>query len=340
MKLWIPAAAAVLLAACSGAPEPAARPETPWEYRPSAGFVHTETMEHYGPQEFFQYGLRLRDAKSFAEAAGVFQLIADFAPDAALRARALFMRGTILMTEGAYLEAYRAFESYVARYPEGELSTRAKQAMMECAVGLATVGQEDSFLGIIPTRSAKPGIELLKSTLQRFPREEFSDAYYFKLAEFYYGRGQLAEAELELRFILSEPSYKRSRSAPRALLMLGKIGLDRYGGASYDHKTLADAKRAYEQFELDYKRYLETPGTWPELGLEDLPGMLATARAGIAFVNERMAEREFLLAEFYLARDQAPSARLYLAGILKNYPNTSWAKRADQLLRDLEPTAP
>ena len=150
------------------------------------------------------------------------------------------------MAAGEYVTAYRDFEAYQARYPEGPLSTRAKQAMMDCAVGLATVGQTETLLGLPILSTSKPGIELLKTTLQRFPRETFSDDYYLKLAQFHYERAELDEAELELRFILSEPAYKHSPSAPPALLLLGRIGLDRYEGVPYDHKSLADAKRAFE----------------------------------------------------------------------------------------------
>ncbi|MBI2931871.1 MAG: outer membrane protein assembly factor BamD [Planctomycetes bacterium] len=326
-----------LAAGCADGLEVGA-PEGAWQYRPSGGYVNLQTMELKSPEELFAHGLALHEAGKSPEAAAAFEALGDSAPDASLRSNASYWRGETLMKAGATLDAYHAFENYQTRYPDGEFSTRAKARMMECAMVMAKVGTTDTILGLPVITTSKTGIELLRHTLQRFPREDFSDDHYYRLAEFYYERGDLSEAELELNFILFDPTYKRSNSAPRALLLLGRIGLERYDGVDYDHKTLADAKRAYEQFELDYKRYLDDPQKAAELGLQDLPALMATARAGIAFVNERLAEREFMLAEYYARHGRPAAARVYLAGLLKNYPKTTWAARAAKLVQELEPT--
>jgi tetratricopeptide (TPR) repeat protein len=330
--------ASVFVAGCSDAPDPSMPRDTTWQYRPAHGYVNVRTMERLSPEELLARGTARAGAKSTVEAAAIYRVLADTAQDPAIRSEALYRRGETLFKAGAYAEAYRDFENCQARHPDSDYAGRSRQRMMDCALGLAEVGQKESVLGIPLIRTSKAGVTLLKSTLQRFPREEFSDDYYFKLAEFHHARGEWDETELELRFILTDPTYKRSNSAGRALLLLAQIGLERYDGVSYDHKSLADAKRAYEQFEGDYKQFADDPEKAAELGISDLPAMVARAHAGIAFVNERLAEREFTLAEYYLDRDGPRAAKTYLQTIVRNYPKTTWAARAGKRLKELETT--
>jgi outer membrane protein assembly factor BamD (BamD/ComL family) len=327
---------AALLGGCGGGPTEFEDQDLGWRHMPPRGYVNVRTKEQKDPDELYSVSLALHDAKRHEEAASLFRLIADTAPDPGMRANALYKRGEALLLLGAYPQAYREFDAYQARYPDGDLVGRAKQNMMESALGLARVGQRDTILGLPIVMTSKPGIELLKSTLARFPRELFSDDYLLRLAALYHERQEYAEAEGELQLLLSDPAYKVSNSAPRALLLLGRVGLERYGGLSYDHKTLSDAKRAYEQFEIDYKHLLDDPQHAASVGLPDISRLIQAARAGILFVDEKLAERELALAEYYVGRGYPNSARPYLAYIMKHYPQTKIARtKAGPMLKEL-----
>ena len=330
------------LAACGGGPASVSESDPGWRLR-GAAYVNVRTMDQKTPADLFEMGAAHHEARRHEQAAALFRVLAETAPEPALRGNALFMHGQTLMIAGAFPDAYRDFDAYQARFPDGDLVSRARFNMMECALGLARVGQRDTFLGLPIVLSSKAGVELLKQTLQRFPREEFSDEFVLRLAQFHHSEGDLDLAELELKFLLSDPTYKVSNSVPHALLLAGRIGLERYQGLSYDHKTLADAKRAYEQFILDYKDI--DPERARELGIEKLDVLLATAQRGILYVNEKLAERELALAEYYDDRGHAAAARVYIAYLKRTYPNTKVyrekAKAAfPKLVEELEKSAP
>ncbi len=332
--------AAAAAAGCADAPSIPQHQQT-WQLRADGSYVNLGTMQRFTPDELYAHGVGLHKAKRHEEAAAAFGALAESAPDDALRARASFSRAETVASAGAFADAYRLYDAYQARHPDGEHATLAKERMMQCALELARVGQRESVLGIPILKTATAGVELLKSTLQRFPREDFSDDYHYKLAEFHHGRGEFDEAELELRHILADPTYQRGNSAPHALLLLGRIGEQRYDGPDYDHKTLIDAKRAYERFIGDYKA-LPAPAA-EAMGIKNLPAILADAQKRIAEVNSRLAEREYVLAEYYYGRGHPRSARVYLDYILKNYPDSKWAEDARGMLKELPPedrTAP
>ncbi len=330
----LPVPLLMLLAACAGGSEPLPNERSEWQYRANTGYVNVRTMEQKSPQELLDHASTLQQAKRPVQAAMIFNVLAHTAPDPSTRAGALWGLATAAGNAGAWRTAFNAFDTFQSRFPDDDLATRAKLMMMECALELGRAGEKESVLGIPMYTSSKAGIELLQNTLNRFPREDFSDDYCYKLAEFHHERGEADLAEAQLNTILTDPAYQRSNSAPRALLFLGQIGLERYAGVWYDHKMIADAKRAYERFLSDYQQFADEPAKAAEYGIRDFPKMIVVARAGIRTCEEALAERELTVAEYYADRDRPEAAKLHLGIVLKTYPETRAAQRAQKRLQD------
>ena len=299
-----------------------------WEFRPGTGFLNRKTMEQKTPDEFLELGLKLHADKNDEEALEILALLVEAPVEAGPREKGLFLRARILAEGGKAFEGYQEFDRFTRLFPESEQTSKAREWLMACALELAKAGHKD-FLFF---KTSKTGIDLLRTTLQRFPRETFTDDYYLKFARFYIDRGDLDFAETELKTLLD--SYRTTNSAPRALLMLADVGRRRFEGVAYDVKVLADCKRYYEQFLGDYPRLADDPAALQGFDLdgERLAAMVQECRDGIRFVTGRLAEKELELAKFYLRRDRPKSARLYLRTILKSYAGTPAAEEAQKLL--------
>jgi len=303
-----------------------------WEYQPGMGFIDRKTMTQKSPGEFYEHGLQLAQARQTSEALAVFDLILNHVTEKELVERVRFRRGETLWSGSRFAEAYRALDDFLRLYPESEHAPRAKQIAMESAYLLVRDGTTENLLGLFPIiRTSKPGIALLRSILQRYPREPFTSHYYYLLAKFFVDDDELGAAETEVKFILSE--YKDTVEAPKAILLQGEIGLRRYDAIDYDVKGLEDARRSFARF-IDEAPFLSRIS---EEAAAFVRESLPYAQEKIAFINEEMAEKEFETAEYYRSKDRSRAARLYYQSIVRLYPQTSWAAKAKDRLKELEP---
>lgn len=302
----------------------------PWEYRPGLGFVNTSTMQQLDTPGFLELGRRLAQEGRTEEALEVLGVLVEAPVDAGPREEALFLRGRILADARRFEEAYFEFDRFTRLFPESPLAARAREALMATALDQIRVG---ATVALIFT-SRVDGLKRLRDTLQRFPREEFSDDYYLLLARWFLEQANLADAETELKTVLE--LYRGTDSAPRALLLLAELGRRRFEGVDYDSRPLLESKRYYEQFLGDYPRLADQPGALRALNLDagKLEAMTEDCRQGMRWILDRLAEKELAMARYYVGRGRPKSARLYLENLLKRYPESSFAEEARQLLAE------
>jgi len=295
-----------------------------WEYRPELGYVHAETLDRYGPQEFYEFGLALAKESRTDEALEVFSLVAVHGPEPGLKEKAFYKRAEALWSAARYGDSHRAFEAFVTRYPDSERADRAKERAMWCALQLARVGAPRSLLGVIPAgTTSSDGVELLREFLRRYPRESFSAKYYLLLGEFLLESGEEAEAEAEFTILIESYNDPASRAyAARALVHLAEVEMKRFRGLEYDARPLREAKRHYQ-------RYLDTEG-FRTLN----PTLTRYVEQRLEEIDGRLAEQHFRVAEYYASRGWEGAARLYLETLPKMYPGTAWARLAARRLQE------
>lgn len=317
-----------------------------WEYRaPVRAFVNPATLEQKAPDDLFALGERLFSEGEPGRARVIFQSMAQSLPADVpelqpLRERSLFAAARSAYASGDFAGSYAGFETFLARYPDGDLAAGlqgARYYLCQSAFNLAQVGEQASVLGLPLYRTSKAGIELLRKSLSRFPRESFSDDFIFALGEFLFQQGRFDEARTEFETILLAGNYEKTNSAPKAQLRLARLSLAKFDGVDYDVKMLADAKREYEKFLSSWARAAGDPRTLAALELTEagLEAMVLEARKGIAEIDEKLAEKQWTLAQYYVGRGRPASARAYLRTILSDFPSTSWAPKARELLEEI-----
>lgn len=303
-----------------------------WEYRPGVGFFDRKNQAIKTPKEFYELGFSLAQQRKTEEALAVFNLILKHVTDPELVELTKYRRGETLWSGSRFAQAYQECDDFLRLYPESAYAQKAKRLAMESAFLLTQEGQPEMFLGILPlSRTSDPGINLLRSILQRYPREPFTSLYYYKLAKFLVDDGQLDKAENEIKFILSE--YKDTLEAPKSILLLGEIGLLKFDAVDYDIRGLQDARR-------NFTRFVEEAAVLSRISPEAagyVKEKLPYAKEKIAFINEKEAEKDYRTAEYYRSKDRFRAAKMYYESILKLYPQTTWAVKAQERLKELQP---
>lgn len=300
-----------------------------WEYKPGIGFVNKDTLERKTPQQFYEHGIALAKARETDEAVAVFDLLLRHVTDKDLVENARFKKGETLWSGSRFGLAYSELDDFLRLFPESGLAQRAKLIVMDSAFLIAQEGTSGGFLGLFS--SPKAGLDLLRAALQRFPREPFSSQYYYKMARLLVDDRQFDAAENELKFVLAE--YPHTLETPKAVLLLGEIGLLRFDSIDYDVRGLADARRNFERFvaEADVLSAISTEAA--AFIKEKLP----YAKEKIAFINESAAEKEWETAEYYRSKGHYRSAKVYYRSIVRSFPTTSWAAKSRGRLKEIGP---
>jgi outer membrane protein assembly factor BamD (BamD/ComL family) len=323
-----------------------------WEYRPGIGFVNLSTMEKKSPTEFLDHARARRRAGEHDAALEAFSLLAAHAPEAAHREAAHFERAETFFEAGRFYEAYQDAEAFLARYPQSDRAGAAKRLEMSAAFEMARRGHKERVLGVPLISTSRTGIECLREALRRYPREEFTADFIQKLGMFYYDRGDYDAAEQEFATIVGNPErgvqaqYPDSPEAVLALYMLGRTSEQRFQGIARDIRPLREARRHYERFleEADRLRRL------PEPAARWVDGLLGPVRERLAEVYSRMLEKQLRTAEYYDWKGFPRSAAIYYRSILKDeasfrrmlkdFPETTAARKAREFLRSLAADAP
>ncbi len=304
-----------------------------WQWTPGVGFVHAETREKKSPIEFYTYGVGLAKERKTDDSLQVLHLLLTHVSDSKIQEESRFIRGKILWSASRFHDAYLSLDDFLRRFPESRKAEKAKQLEMDSAFRIAEARESSSVWAKIPlfrmlAKSPREGLELLRLSLQRYPREPFSGLYYYKLADLLFEEGEYDMASQELKFILAE--YPRTVEAPKSILLLGRIGLKRFDSIDYDIHGLKEARRNFE-------RFLEEAPTLSKISSEAasfIEESLPFAQSQISFINDKEAEKEYQVGEYYRKKGYIRSARIYYESVQKRYPDTTWAKKAGKRLQE------
>jgi outer membrane protein assembly factor BamD len=167
-------------------------------------------------------------------------------------------------------------------------------------VGVEAMEREDYLLAI----------EAFRHVTMASPLGDWADDALVGLADAHRAISDYAMAEDEYRRLLSD--YPRSDLVPEAVYKLGLT--------YYDQSLPAQLDQAMTLSAIEQLEYFST--TYPES--EFVP----EAEGKIAELRARLAEKAYGAATLYFQLGDPGAARVYLAAIFDDYPDTRWARVA------------
>ena len=159
----------------------------------------------------------------------------------------------------------------------------------------------------------------LKSVWLNDPLGPLADDALMMTAVYHIRKGQLRDADHYLDVLRRE--YPKSEHTQSAFVVGSHIKLASYQGPRYDGRDLVDADDLIHS----------TLNLFPNI--EDKEGL----QTELVKIRDRGAERNWSRSEYYRHRQKPQSEAIYLECILKDFPDSVWAEKAANRLKELGP---
>lgn len=204
-----------------------------------------------------------------------------------------------LQKQGKDKSAYRFYRRFLELYPGSEHEESVIQNAYEIT---------------LKNYTSLWGKSELESLLTMCPAAPLASEAQFRVGCYQFNTGNYEEAIIALEKLCAD--HPESERVEAAMFLSAESELKQYQGPEYEGAPL---RKAREQLE----RLLSA---FPE-------GAYARdARKRLARIGTELACRDYLIALYYRRRGRHASAATYLNSIVKEYPNTEYARRAKEML--------
>ena len=266
------------------------------------------------PQEQFAYAKEVFESKAYKDAYKEFRSLLRHFPEAVEAPEAQFYIGKTLREMGKLYEAYLAFQKVIDKYPFSDKMNDVLKEQFELA-NLFTE-KKVKVLGLdFPQQYY--AIDIYRKVIENYPYGELAPLSQYKIGMVLKSLGSFSEAKTEFEKVITnypesewvEPAkYQAADSASLASLK-----------ADYDQALSKEAKERFEDFVEEH----------PDATLSD------ETKEQIQALTDKEAEKSFSIAQFYEKQKAYTSAEIYYNDVIKNYPRSSWAGKAQERLKKL-----
>ncbi len=238
---------------------------------------------------------------------------------------AYLLRGDARLALDEEFNALYDYETVAKKYRESEHFPLALRRELDIS-RLYTHGLKLRSLGFRWADSSEIAEELLIRIQERLPSSALAEEAAVELADFYYRRRDMALARDAYDLYLQ--NFPKGPNRIHATERRIQTDIARFKGPRYSASGLINARLQIRDFVARF------PADADRSGLNEA----MTAR-----IEESMAAQLFDTAQWYLKVSDEPSARFTLRRLLRDFPSTIAARRAQSILIDkdwLPPTTP
>jgi len=225
--------------------------------------------------------------------------------------------GQLLEKHGDYDKAFDSYNYYVTKYPEGEDFDAAVDSMFKIAK-LFLEGQKRKLFGMPFAASMVRAQAMFEAIVKNAPFSKLAP-----LAQFNVGQALEKQAEYDKAIEAYQVTYTKYPTDPIAADALYQVGYVRERQAregSYDPKTNAKAREAFEDFAARYPNSEK----------------VAQARENIKSLETGTNKNVLDIAKFYDKTRKYKAAVLYYNDVIKGQPGTPDAEYAKARIESLK----
>jgi len=254
--------------------------------------------------------------KDYASALGLLEEALPLTKNRGQRDKISFLSGECLFFLEYYNPSYKWFRQFLIDFPKTERLNDVINRELE--IGFKFInGAKRSLWGLYIIPSYDLGVKIVRETLKNYPYTEHSEEYHFKLAGHLFSGEYYDEALSEYEGFLKV--YPKSKLVPDTEYRMSQCYVLMYQGYGFEVTPLAEAYKITSKFVEKY----------PDSEVNN------DVRKLHERITNLLAQRDYEVAMFYIRTDKAKSARIYLDSVIKNYPETQWAKDASAALTGL-----
>ena len=242
----------------------------------------------------------------------------DAHDDHPLLPEAYLLRGDAKVLNDDYYKALFDYEHLVRTYPGSAQFMVALEREFEIAK-LFAGGKRRKLWGmrILPAKGEAE--ELLIRVQERSPGSDLAEMAGLALSDHYYQSGQMILAAEAYDIFLD--NYPRSEWAEFAMQRRVTANLATFKGPRFDATGLYEADVRLQTFKQRF------PAAAEQTGADEL----------IARVDESLASKQFVTAQWYDGQDNRVSAMYMYSRVVTDHPGSAAARRALLRLREMDP---
>jgi outer membrane protein assembly factor BamD (BamD/ComL family) len=231
--------------------------------------------------------------------------------------QALFLKGRALFQRKLYYQSFVAYDKLVTDFPDTELFSTTLSQQVEIARRFLA-GAKRKVWGFIPASAKTEALEILDRVIEKWPGSELAATALMMQADYYYQKRKYIEAQQTYQSVVQD--YTGSSYYQKAMRRNAESTYIQFMGPRYQGTCLLDARIRYEQYQARFPEDAE------QLGVAGI----------IEKITNQLAEKEFLIADFYRRTGKIPAAQYYWAYIINHWPDSSYARESRAWLHDTQ----
>jgi outer membrane assembly lipoprotein YfiO len=231
---------------------------------------------------------------------------------------AFLLRGDAKSAQTEHYKALFDYEYLLRAFPASQFFDTALERELKIAEAFAR-GVKRKLWGmrIIPAEGEAE--EIFIRIQERSPGSKVAERAGIELADHYYRQSDMSSAAIA--YELFQQNYPQSQWREYAMQRQILSNLATFKGPRYDATGLIEAKNRIADYQQSY------PAAAEQLGAE----------AFNARIDETLATRDLLVAQWYDKKDQRISAVVMYKRVIRDHPGSAAAARALDRLRELAP---
>ena len=261
------------------------------------------------PQKQFNYAKDFFDEGDYGDAAVEFEKLINSFPDSSLAPEAGYFSGLSYQKNEQYHKAFLIYNKILMHYPHSKRISQIVEKMYEVGV-IFLEGRKRKIMGLEIMPPLNTAQEVFKSIVDNVPYSEYGDKAQFKLGESYKRMGDYNRAIEAFENVVK--NYQESLLVEEARYQIAICSLRVSLPSEYEQETTNKAIRKFEDF----------------MGESPPRELIEEAETAIKQLEDKKAKHEYEIAQFYETSHKYESAIVYYKSIIKNYPETEWAKEA------------
>jgi len=264
-------------------------------------------------QSQFQYAKELFDKKEYLRAIKEFQKVEKYFKGSKKASLALYYIGVCYENLKEDLKAFKVYKKLLESYPFFENLEEIYKRMYEIGERLEKK-KSRKFLGL---ELEPPSLLVFRTLAEEGAHTEYAMKALYKEGIILMRLNRFLEAQRCFKKITEE--YSDSKLAKLSKFWLALCKIKSSPKIEYAQQDLESAEKLLKEFlsECSEKELIES------------------AKKELKFLRGKIAEKNYKIAQFYESQKAFNSAKIYYEYIIKNFPDTEWAKKAKEKLKQL-----
>ncbi len=211
---------------------------------------------------------------------------------------AQFYIARVFHEKESYMRARDEYEKLAEDFPSSDKIQEAMQYLYE--------------IGEMYWRKGKryDAVDVFKKAIEIYPFGKFAPDIQFRIANYYFEEKEYKDAVINFEKLLRlYPDY------PAKMLSEYKLGVSYFEASLHWALDQDYTNRAIFQFNKIIQLYPDNP-------------YIYEAQKKIEICKDKLAKRQYRIAEFYLDDDKYEAARIYYKNVISEYPETEWGSYA------------